>query len=97
MKEQLLGQGPTVNPLTYPSVKCDQCGNEIFEEKIIFKIIPGLVAGTGGDDVHYPIPVYVCSKCGAYEPKTRELIEKGNAKAEQKKKENELNHTQLIL
>ena len=40
MKDDLLNgmnSGPIINPLKYPSTKCDNCGCELFEEKIILK------------------------------------------------------------
>lgn len=82
-----LGKRPIVNPLRYPTLHCDNCNNEFFEEKIIIKQIPGVIAGTGTEDVNYPVPVLVCSKCGAIEPRMRELIEKGD-KEQTEKKEN---------
>jgi len=73
-----LGRGPVINPLKYPSVKCDNCGEELFEEKIILKKIPGVIAGNGTEDINYPVPVLVCAKCGTIEKTYRDLLEKGN-------------------
>lgn len=53
-----------INPLDYPNVKCDKCGNEVFKEAYIMKKIPSTVTGAK-DDTLAPIPVLVCSKCGA--------------------------------
>ena len=41
MKDDLLkGNGPVVNPLKYPTTKCEKCGCELFEEKImIFNVM----------------------------------------------------------
>ena len=47
------------------TIKCDKCGNETFESAFIIKNIPGLVMGSGKDDVQYPLDVVVCKKCGA--------------------------------
>ena len=78
MKDDLIGgRGPVINPLKYPSVTCDNCGCELFEEKLILKKIPGMVAGNGTEDINYPVPVLVCSKCGTIEKSHRELLEKG--------------------
>ena len=74
MKDDLLkGNGPVVNPLKYPTTKCEKCGCELFEEKIMIFNIPGLVAGTGSDDYPYPFPVLVCSKCGEIESYNMEI------------------------
>lgn len=96
MKDDLLGgSGPIINPLKYPSTKCDNCGNELFEEKIIIKKIPGMIAGNGTDDVNYPLPVYVCSKCGTIEKTYRDILEKGKKYQEEHKEESK--GTTLIL
>ncbi len=87
MKDDLIGgRGPVINPLKYPSVTCDNCGCDLFEEKIILKKIPGMVAGNGTEDINYPVPVLVCSKCGSIEKSYRELLEKG-AKYQEEHKE----------
>lgn len=88
-----LGRGPVVNPLKYPSVTCDNCGGELFEEKLILKKIPGVVVGNGTEDVNYPVPVLVCSKCGTIEKSYRDLLEKGKKYQE----ENKQNTGGLIL
>lgn len=89
MKDDLLmTPTPKVNPLKYPSVKCDNCGGEVFEEKYIIKKIPGMIVGNGTEDITYPIPVLVCSKCGTIEKTNRELIEKGNKYQEEHKENN---------
>jgi DNA-directed RNA polymerase subunit M/transcription elongation factor TFIIS len=96
MKDDLVGgRGPVINPLKYPSIKCDSCGGELFEEKIIIKNIPGMIAGTGTEDYPYPVPVLVCSKCGTIEKSYRELLEKG-AKYQEENKE-ATKGTSLIL
>lgn len=53
-----------INPLDYPSVPCEKCGCEYYKQVAIFKKIPGIVAGTGSEPIIYPIPVYICEKCG---------------------------------
>ena len=96
MKDDLnLGQGPVINPLKYPTVKCDNCGCELFEEKIMMFNIPGMIAGNGPEDYPYPFPVLVCSKCGTIQKRYRELIEKGEKYKEEK--EEQQKGTTLIL
>ena len=58
-----------------PNVVC-KCGNKIFHEAFILKRVSSLVSPTGREML-YPIPVYVCSKCGEI---PNEFLEKGNAK-----------------
>lgn len=53
-----------VNPLDYPSIPCDKCGCEFYKQVVVFKKIPGVAVGSGSEPVIYPIPVYVCEKCG---------------------------------
>ena len=63
MKDNILAgmnRGPVINPLKYPSIKCDNCGGELFEEKLVLKKIPGMVAGNGTEDINYTVPVLVC-------------------------------------
>ena len=96
MKDDLLkGNGPVVNPLKYPTTKCEKCGCELFEEKIMIFNIPGLVAGTGSDDYPYPFPVLVCSKCGEIESYYKKIIEKGKKYQEENKEA--VKGTTLIL
>jgi hypothetical protein len=45
-----------------PFMKCD-CGNGMFEEKLMFKKISRLLSPTAKDEV-YPLQVLVCTKCG---------------------------------
>lgn len=86
MQEGVLqGQQITVNPLKYPSVKCDKCGHEVFVTGYILKTIPGVVVGSGNKDERYPIPVFICAKCGEVEPEMRAQIEKGNKYQEENK------------
>lgn len=78
---------PQVNPLEFPSVLCDKCGCETFIPGYVFKKIPGMVLGKGGETQIVPIEVCVCSKCG-------ELMPEYKAKQEEPKKEKE---TTLII
>jgi len=93
--QNLNSGGPVVNPLKYPLSKCEKCGYEIFEEKLVVAKIPGVVVGNGKDDVNYPIPILVCANCGEPEPSYQELLDK--AKAYREKNETETNKSGLIL
>lgn len=73
-------QGPTVDPMKYPAYKCDKCGGIIFEQAVTFRTIPGLVVGAGGEDINYPIPVYICKNCGVMMKEVREEFEKADEK-----------------
>lgn len=61
----------SVNPLEYPSIKCD-CGCETFSQAVVFKKIPGVVLGAGAEEQIVPITVFVCSKCGELMPEYRD-------------------------
>ena len=90
-----LGRGPVINPLKYPSVKCPKCGNEVWVAGNIIKVIPGMVIGSGAKDERYPVPVFICSKCGEIEPEIKAQIEKGNKYQEENKEAS--NKSGLIL
>ena len=68
---------PNVNPFEYPSVKCT-CGNEIFVPGVIFKDIPGVALGER-ENVHVPIKIFYCSKCGTLSPADKEMLSKYDA------------------
>ena len=93
MKDDLIqGMGPQIDPFNYPSVKCDKCGHEVFRQGVIFKKLPGLLMGGGAEDVNYPLPVYVCDKCGTIPD---EFVSKSAAKeilgeTEEKKEESSI-------
>lgn len=53
-----------VNPLDYPSIPCENCGCEYYKQVAVFKKIPGVAVGAGAEPIIYPIPVYICNKCG---------------------------------
>lgn len=72
-------RGPKIDPRDYESVKCPKCGCEIFTQGIIIKKIPGVLVGAGTDDMEYPIPVMVCSKCGTLSPADAKALEKNTA------------------
>lgn len=65
-------QGPSVNPMDYPTAKCEKCGNELFEPNVIFKEIPGLVVGKT-EPYYYPMKVFVCTKCGELSPLDKQI------------------------
>lgn len=45
------------------AVKCEICGNEIFDQGVMLREVSPLLTGTGQPGI-IPIPVFVCSKCG---------------------------------
>jgi uncharacterized Zn finger protein len=67
MDDNMLG-GPVPHPAQNWSlakdIVCEDCGNSAFVEGVMFKKLSKLAAGTDKDLVR-PIPVFVCSKCGA--------------------------------
>lgn len=78
-----------VNPLDYPSIPCDSCGCEYFEQAMVFKKIPGVLLGTGAEHQVYPIPVFVCKKCGDLMPEYKEEIKPSD--------KNTTNNSSIIL
>lgn len=74
-----------------PNVVCPKCGSKVFREAIILKKLPALVSPTGKEEL-YPIPVYVCDKCGTIPD---EFVNKSAAKeilgeTEEKKEESSI-------
>lgn len=67
---------PNINPLDYPTIKCE-CGNEIFTPGVIFKDIPGVAVGEK-ENVEFPIKVFYCSKCGQLSPYDKKLFNQDN-------------------
>lgn len=65
-------QNLRINPLKYPTVKCE-CGCMIWNQGVILKKIPGFEVGTGTDDQIIDLPVYYCAKCGKIYPEYNEL------------------------
>lgn len=61
---------------TAPNVVCPNCGNKIFVEAAILKKLSPILSLTGKEEL-YPIPVFVCSKCGTV---PEEYTSKPNAK-----------------
>jgi len=61
--------------LESPNITCE-CGSKLFIEAVVLKKLSALYSPTGKEQI-YPIPVYVCSKCGKI---PEELTSKANAK-----------------
>ena len=96
MKDDLLGgMPPQIDPTTYPQITCDKCGHNTFRREVIMYNIPGVVLGAGSGDIPYPMPVYVCAKCGTIIKAIREDLEEAAKKANENKKE--IKGTTLIL
>lgn len=76
--------GPKVDPLKYPTEKCEKCGGIVYKNGYIFKKIPGLEIGNGTEDVQYPVPVFVCNTCGELCKADKELLEKYEVQEEKK-------------
>ena len=90
-----IGRGPMVDPTRYPKLKCDKCGYDIFRSATIIYNVPGVVLGNGTEDIPYPIPVYVCDKCGTVIKSVRDELEKIEKEKEQKSES--IKSTSLIL
>lgn len=60
--------------LDSPNVVCE-CGSKLFHEAIVLKKVSALISPTGKEEL-YPIPVYVCDKCGKI---PEDLTSKANA------------------
>ncbi len=59
-------QGPQVTADTIrnaKTLKCEDCGGMIFEEKILIKTISALLSPSGKQETA-PIPVMICNSCG---------------------------------
>jgi DNA-directed RNA polymerase subunit RPC12/RpoP len=98
MKDDLLnglGHGPKVDPTRYPQVKCDKCGHNVFRSASIIYNVPGVVMGTGTEDIPWPVPVYVCDKCGTIIKTVRDELDK--IEAEKEKNKEATQGTSLIL
>ena len=63
-----------LNPLKYPTVKCE-CGCEVWNQGVIIKRIPGLEVGNGTEDTFADLPVYYCAKCGKIIPEHRKMYQ----------------------
>lgn len=85
-----LGKGPQIDPMEYPQIKCDKCGHNVFRHGVIVYNIPGLAVGAGSEDMHYPLPVYVCDNCGTIMKSYRDELEKIEKEKEDKSKTSSL-------
>lgn len=45
------------------NASCDECKCENFKNEFLIKVISPLLSPTG-KELHVPIPVFACSKCG---------------------------------
>lgn len=55
--------GPQISLQDTTAVKCEKCGNEIFEQGVMLREVSALMTGTGQPGI-IPIPVFICSNCG---------------------------------
>ena len=89
MKDDILGamgpQGPQFDPTQYPQITCDKCGHNTFRREVIMYNVPGVAIGAGSGDFPWPLPVYVCAKCGTIIKAVREEIEESAKKASENK------------
>jgi DNA-directed RNA polymerase subunit RPC12/RpoP len=99
MKDDILGamgpQGPQIDPTRYPQITCDKCGHNTFRREVIMYNVPGVVMGAGSGDFPWPLPVYVCAKCGTIIKAVREEIEEAAKKVAENKEATK--GTSLIL
>jgi hypothetical protein len=59
-------QAPRITPeviKNLPIIKCDECGSQLFTEKLTFRKMSALISPTGKEEM-VPIPLFVCDKCG---------------------------------
>lgn len=98
MKDDFLGgmsNGPQIDPMSYPQITCDKCGHNTFRREVIMYNVPGVAIGAGTGDYPWPLPVYVCAKCGTIIKAVREEIEAAAKKAAENKEA--VKGTSLIL
>lgn len=56
--------GPKIDLSKAKSIKCDECGAEIFMPAMKFKTISKLLTGSKEDQI-IPVQVFVCMACGS--------------------------------
>ena len=98
MKDDFLGgmsNGPQIDPMLYPQITCDKCGHNTFRREVIMYNVPGVAIGAGTGDYPWPLPVYVCAKCGTIIKAVREEIEAAAKKTAENKEA--AKNTSLIL
>lgn len=62
----MVNQNVKVTPqdiINSKSASCDECKNETFKNEFLIKVISAILSPTG-KEVHVPIPVFACAKCG---------------------------------
>lgn len=65
-----------INPYGYEDLTCAECGHNVFIPGIIFKKIPGMLAGDATRKfVLFPVKVACCAKCGALSAEDKEELE----------------------
>ena len=78
---------PAVNPFSYPSEICSECGSEVFVPGVIMKKVPGVLLGEGSVEfIPVPIKVAVCAKCGTLSPSDKKKYEEETKKAKEVEK-----------
>ena len=78
---------PAVNPFSYPSEICSECGSEVFVPGVIMKKVPGVLLGEGGVEfIPVPIKVAVCAKCGTLSLSDKKKYEEETKKAKEVEK-----------
>ena len=88
---------PAVNPFSYPSEICSECGSEVFVPGVIMKKVPGVLLGEGGVEfIPVPIKVAVCAKCGTLSPSDKKKYEEETKKAKEVEK-TKTNSSGLII
>ena len=94
MKDDLIdgNRGSYIDPTKYPQMKCDKCGHNVFRSGTVIYDVPGVVAGNGGENIPYPVPVYICDKCGEIIKFVRDELNKIETN-----KENNKSTSNLIL
>lgn len=59
-----------------PNVVCPKCGSKTFQEVVVLKKVSAILSPSGKEEL-YPIPAFICSKCGEM---PEEYMNKPNAK-----------------
>lgn len=55
--------GPSINLSELPYIECESCKGQVFEEKMMFKLVSRFMTGSEKDSI-VPVPVIACSGCG---------------------------------
>lgn len=90
MKDDLFGgmgnPGPQIDPTIYPQVTCDKCGHNTFRREFLIYNVPGVAMGAGTGDFPWPLPIYVCAKCGTIIKAVRDELDEISKKNTDNKK-----------